>query len=124
MEILELTDLVRQTAFEVHSFLGNGHLERIYESALIHRLDKLGIRARQQVPLAVYDQDGHLLGSYCGDLFVEEKLLVELKAVKALTHEHEAQVFAYLKSCRLKHAVLINFGSYRFQIRKYASPFC
>ena len=123
MKILELTDLVRQTAFNIHAYLGNGHLERIYESALVHRLRKLGIQVRQQVPLAVYDEDDHLLGDYFSDLLIEGRLLIELKAVKALTREHEAQVFAYLKSCRLRHAVLINFGSYRFEVRKYASPF-
>ena len=122
MEILELTGLVRQTAFDVHAYHGHGHLERVYENALVHRLRKRGIRAQQQAPIRVFDEDGEPVGDYC-DLFVEDRLLVELKAVKALTKEHEAQVFAYLKSLRIKHGVLINFGSFRFEIRKYVSPF-
>ena len=58
MDIKELCDLVRQTAFEVHAFHGHGHLERVYENALAHRLRKTGIRVDQQYPIRVYDADG------------------------------------------------------------------
>jgi GxxExxY protein len=54
---------------------------------------------------------------------IQDVLLVELKNVRTLNREHEAQVLAYLKSCRLQHALLINFGSYKFEIRKYANRF-
>ena len=74
----------------------------------------------QQHPLTVYDEDGTIIGEYFADLLIENSLIVELKTAKALAPEHEAQVIGYLKSSRLDHALLINFGSYKFQIRKFA----
>ena len=68
----------------------------------------------------MYDEDGTLIGDYYADLLVEDHLVVELKAAKKLAPEHEAQILGYLKSSRKEHGLLINFGSYRFQIRKFA----
>jgi GxxExxY protein len=118
--IKELCGLVRQTSYEIHLYHGHGHLEKVYENALAHRLRKLGLEVKQQHPIDVYDQDGTLLGEYLADLLVEGALIVELKTVKTLAPEHEAQILGYLKSARLPHGLLINFGSYQFQIRKYA----
>ena len=119
MDIMELTDEVRETAFAIHKYHGNGHLEKIYENALIHRLRKEGFKAEQQFPLKVYDEDGRTLGEYFADLFVEDKLIIELKACSNLAEEHKAQLFGYLKSSRVEHGVLINFGSPKLQIKKY-----
>jgi GxxExxY protein len=118
--IFELCDLVRQTAFEVHKYLGHGHLEKIYESALANRLSKAGLKVERQYPLPVYDEDGTLLGDYFADLWIEQQLIVELKACKSLSEEHTAQIIGYLKSSGIEDGLLINFGSYKFQIRKYA----
>ena len=118
--IKELSDLVRQTSYEIHVYHGHGHLEKVYENALAHRLRKLGLEVKQQHPINVYDEDGTLLGEYLADLLVEGGLIVELKTAKTLAPEHEAQILGYLKSARLTHGLLINFGSYEFQIRKYA----
>lgn len=74
----------------------------------------------QQHPLQVFDEDGTLIGDYMTDLFVENCLIIELKTVKTLVNEHVAQVLGYLKSARIEHGLLINFGSYKFEIRKYA----
>jgi GxxExxY protein len=87
-EVLKLCDQVRQTAFELHAFLRHGHLERVYENGLVHRLRKLDIRVEQQHPLSVSDEDGTLLGEYCADLFIESCLIVELKACRAIAPEH------------------------------------
>lgn len=114
-------EVVRETAFAIHVYLGHGHLERIYENALVHRLKTAGIDVQQQVPLDVFDEDGFLLGRYVADLLVGGVILVELKTVKNLAREHEAQLLAYLRSCRLEHGLLLNFGSFRFEIRKYAN---
>ncbi|MET0502338.1 MAG: GxxExxY protein [Candidatus Binatia bacterium] len=115
-----MCDEVRQTAYEIHLYLGHGHLEKVYLNALVHRLRKKGIEVKQQYPLNVYDEDGTLLGEYFADLLVEGKLIVELKAAKSLGLEHEAQILGYLRSGRLEHGLLMNFGSARFQIRKFA----
>jgi GxxExxY protein len=74
----------------------------------------------QQHPIKVYDEDGTVLGDYYADLLVQGCLIIEIKAVKALADEHTAQILGYLKSARLEHGLLINFGSYKFEIRKFA----
>jgi GxxExxY protein len=117
--INDLCDAVRQTAYDIHVYLGNGHLEKVYENALAHRLQKAGLDAKQQHPLKVYDEDGTEIGDYFADLLVENRVIVELKAAKTIADEHIAQMLGYLKASRIEHGLLINFGSYRFQIRKY-----
>lgn len=117
--IKELCDLVRQTAYAIHLYHGHGHLEKVYENALAHRLKKIGLSVKQQYPITVYDEDGTVIGEYFADLLVDEKLVVELKACRALADEHVAQILGYLKSARIEDGLLINFGSYRFQIKKY-----
>jgi GxxExxY protein len=99
---------------------GHGYLEKVYENALVNRLGREKIHVQNQFPLSVYDEDGTLLGKYFADLWIEGRLAVELKACKCLTDERSAQILGYLKASGIRHGLLINFGSYRFQIRKYA----
>jgi GxxExxY protein len=75
---------------------------------------------KQQESITVYDEDGTVIGEYFADILVDGWLILELKAVKMLANEHVAQIMGYLKSARLKHGLLINFGSYRFEIKKFA----
>jgi GxxExxY protein len=114
-----LSDQVRQIAYDIHVYHGHGHLEKVYENALAHRLQKAGFAVRQQHPIQVFDEDGILIGDYFADLLVEGCLIIELKTARTLAPEHEAQVLGYLKSSRLEHALLINFGSFKFEIRKF-----
>jgi GxxExxY protein len=118
-DIKALCDQVRQTSYDIHVYHGHGHLEKVYENALAHRLRKAGLDVKQQHPIKVYDEDGTLLGDYLADLLVAGELIVELKTTKTLANEHEAQILGYLKSARLEHGLLINFGSYKFEIRKF-----
>ena len=115
-----LSDQVRQIAYDIHVYHAHGHLEKVYENALAHRLRKAGLDVKQQHPINVYDEDGTLIGEYLADLLSEGVLIVELKTARTLAPEHEAQVLGYLKSARLEHGLLINFGSYKFEIRKFA----
>ena len=117
--INQLCDVVRETSFAIHKYHRNGHLEKIYENALVHRLRKQGLKVEQQFPLTVYDEDGTILGEYFADLFVEDCLIVELKAVKATTDEHVAQLLGYLKSSRIETGLLINFGAAKLYVKKY-----
>jgi len=117
--INELCDVVRQTGYAIHAYLAHGHLEKVYENALIHRLKKLGLAASPQARIQVFDEDGTSLGNYTADLVIEDRLIVELKTAKALAPEHEAQLIGYLKSSRIKHGLLINFGAPKFEIRKF-----
>lgn len=115
----ELCDLVRETSYAIHLYHAHGHMEKVYENALVHRLRLAGLDVKQQHPIHVLDEDGTVIGEYFADLIVEDRLVVELKAVKILADEHTAQLLGYLKSTRIEHGMLINFGSYRFQIKKY-----
>jgi GxxExxY protein len=119
-EVNLLCDRVRQIAYDIHIYLGHGHLEKVYEMALAHRLRKANIAVEQQYPLNVYDEDGTLLGEYYADLLIEHILIVEIKAGRAFALEHEAQILGYLRSAKLEHGLLINFGSQKFEIRKFA----
>jgi len=119
-DIMELSDVVRETAFAIHRYHRHGHLEKVYENALAHRLRKLGLDVKQQHALQVYDEDGTLIGDYNADLFVDNRLIIELKAAKALADEHTAQLLGYLRASRIEHGLLLNFGAPKFEIRKFA----
>lgn len=114
-----MVDQVREIAYAIHVYLGHGHLEKVYENALVHRLRKAGYQVRQQASITVYDEDGTTIGEYYADLLVEDRLIIELKTAKSIAPEHEAQILGYLKATRIEHGLLINFGAYKFQIRKY-----
>lgn len=119
VRVKELCDRVRQIAYDLHVYLGTGYLEKIYENGLLHRLAKAGIRCEKQVPVQVFDDDQFCLGEYKLDLVVEEILVVEIKAARGIDDKHVAQILGYLKATALSHGLLINFGSAKFQIRKF-----
>jgi GxxExxY protein len=118
-DVLKLCDQVRQVAFDLHTYLKDGHLEKVYDNGLAHRLRKRGIKVLQQHPLSVYDEDGTVLGDYYADQFVEDSIVVELKACRSLIDGHAAQILGYLRASRQRHGLLINFGSPVIQIKKF-----
>ena len=101
--INDLCDIVRQTAYDIHVYHGNGHLEKVYENALANRLRKAGLDVKQQHALKVYDEDGTEIGDYFADLLIDGRLIVELKAAKTIADEHVAQTLGYLKASRIEH---------------------
>ncbi len=119
MEIKALCDIIRQTSYDIHCYLGVGFLEKVYENALVNRLSKCGLMIEQQCSLTVFDEDGAIIGDYFADLVINKELIIELKACSHLQKVHEAQLLNYLKVTGLKHGLLINFGSERFEIRKF-----
>lgn len=116
-ELRDLASQVGQIAYGVHEYFGNGLLEKVYESALEHRLEKAGFKVERQRQLKVFDDDGYCVGDYFADMLVNDCLIVELKAVKTLAPEHFAQILNYLKITHNPIGLLINFGSYRFERR-------
>jgi GxxExxY protein len=118
--LFQLCDRIRETSFSLHCHLRHGHSEKVYENGLVHRLKKQGLAVVQQQPLHVLDEDGTLLGEFFADLFVQNQLVVELKACRALVDEHVAQLLGYLRASRMEHGLLINFGASKLEIRKYA----
>ena len=114
-----LADVIRQTGFEIHKYFGNGFLEKVYENSLAHRLRKTGYMVEQQVAIKVYDEDDFVVGDYVADLMVNDEFIVELKASKALSSEHEAQVLHYMKATKKRHGMLLNFGAPKYEVHKY-----
>ncbi len=123
-EIFRLCDLIRETSFSLHQYLRYGHLERVYENGLAHRLRKAGLKVEQQYHLQVVDEDGTILGDFIADLYVENCLVVELKACKAIIGDHTAQLLGYLRASGIEHGLLINFGASKLEVKKYVLSNC
>jgi len=118
-DIFGLCDLVRDASYALHKFLRHGHLESVYEKGLKHRLEKLGLKVEAQFGLEVRDEDGTALGQFLADLLVENRLILEIKAVKQLIDARVSQLLGYLRATGIEHGLLINFGSPKLEVRKY-----
>jgi len=113
----EITEKILAACFEVAGELGAGFLESVYEKALLIALRQKGLEAEEQYPTRVHFR-GVPVGEFFADLLVEEKVVVELKAVKALAPEHQAQVINYLKATGIEVGLLVNFGSPKIEYRR------
>ncbi|HSL53151.1 MAG TPA: GxxExxY protein [Pyrinomonadaceae bacterium] len=118
IDIFALCDVIRETSFDIHRYLRNGHREQIYENALVHRLQKQGISVVQQPEIRVFDEDGTVLGYLKADLIVENQLICEIKGAQSIVDEHIAQLLGYLRASRMEHGMLINFGRSRLEVKK------
>ena len=106
-------------AFDVINELGAGFLESVYEKALLLALRQKGLTAVAQHPIEVIFR-GHCVGDFYADLLVEGSVIVELKAVKALTPEHEAQVINDLNATGVEVGLLLNFGGAKLQFKRFS----
>lgn len=113
-----LTETIIGCAFKVHKILGSGFLEKVYENALRVELMKQGLRVRQQEPIKIW-YEGQMVGDYFADLLIEERIIIELKAVQSLVKEHDVQLVNYLTATKMDVGLLINFGSSVQVKRKY-----
>lgn len=113
----EITEAILGACFEVAKELGSGFLESVYEKALALALRQKGLRVRCQHPVKVLFR-GECVGEFIADLLVEECVIVELKAAKALAPEHLAQVIKYLKATGIDVGLLVNFGCPRLEYRR------
>jgi len=113
----ELSQKVIGCAFEVSNTLGAGFFEKVYEKALCIEFEKNGIKFKCQQPILV-KYKGSIVGEYVTDIVVERCLLLELKAVKTLCGEHEAQLLNYLKATGLSCGLLLNFGKPKLGIKR------
>jgi GxxExxY protein len=105
----ELTEQIIGIFYEVYNELGSGFLEKVYEEAMAVMLKERGIPFQQQVPLPVWFH-GQVIGTYDADLIVNNVVLLELKACRALDAAHEAQLLHYLRSTEIEVGLLLNFG--------------
>jgi GxxExxY protein len=113
----ELTFKIIGLAMEVHNDLGSGFLEKVYENALMVQFKNNNIKALQQFPIKVLFR-GEIIGDYVVDIFVENKILIELKSIEKLADIHKAQVINYLKATEQKIALLINFGRKKLEYER------
>lgn len=114
----DLTEQIRHAAFEVHRYFCNGFLEKVYENALAYKLRKYEIDCQQQSPLKVYFEDNVVVGEYIADLVVENKIIVEIKAISELDKIHYAQLKHYLKTTGYRLGLLINFGKPMLEFKR------
>jgi GxxExxY protein len=105
----EITDIILRSFYEVYNELGNGFLESVYENALHIVLTGYGLYVERQKGINVFFR-GKIIGDFKADLIVNEKVIIELKAVRALDPAHEAQLINYLKATDIEVGLLLNFG--------------
>jgi len=117
MEINDITYAINGAVFEVNKILGPGFLEKVYENALLFELKQRELIAETQVPVKViYKQN--VVGEYIADIFVEKKVIIELKTVKTIEKIHEAQLLNYLKATGIKVGLLVNFYHQKAEIKR------
>lgn len=117
-----VTEKIIGCAYAVGNALGCGYLEKVYENALAHEIGKTGLKVEQQKSIQVR-YDGVLVGDFFADILVEDHVIVELKAARAVEDIHIAQCLNYLKATGLQVALLINFGSPRVQIKRVVNNY-
>jgi GxxExxY protein len=105
----ELSEKIIAAAYAVHNQLGCGFVEKVYKNSLALELEEMGVKCSCEVPLQVTYR-GKVVGEYCADVIVEDKIVVEVKAVSRLDPVHEVQLVNYLKATGLSVGLLINFG--------------
>lgn len=118
----DLTGKILAACFEVSKELGIGFIESVYEKALMVALQQKGLKAERQKPLTVYFR-GVVVGEFFVDVLVENKVLIELKAVSGLANEHFAQTINYLKATCIEVGMLINFGNPTLEYRRFNNKF-
>ena len=119
MDIERLIYDVNGAALAVHEHLPPGFLESVYKKALLHELELRGIHAVEEQGINIYYK-GHCVGNYKADIFVENRLILELKSVSHISVDHELQLVNYLTATGIDTGILYNFGSQMLEIkRKY-----
>jgi GxxExxY protein len=119
MEHAKLTETIIGAAMKVHRTLGSGFLESVYQRALTHELRKLGLTVECAKPITV-TYDGITVGEFFADMFVEQVVMVENKAVQTIIPAHEVQLVNYLTATGIEIGLLLNFGNERLEFqRKY-----
>ena len=117
----DLTKQIINTCFTTHNELGTGFLEKVYQEALSIMLDEIGIHYEREKHLPIKFRGKILECDYIADFVIENKAILELKAVKDLDNLHEAQILNYLKATGFQIGLLINFGQKRLQIKRIAA---
>ncbi|MBC7901215.1 MAG: GxxExxY protein [Saprospiraceae bacterium] len=115
----ELTEKIIGCAFKVSNTLGCGFLEKVYENSLAYELRRAGFQVSQQRKIDVF-YDGVVVGFYESDIIVDGCIIIEVKALSALTDAHKAQCLNYLKATGIRLGLLVNFGIPKVEIKRIA----
>ena len=115
--LIKLTKKLIKVFYDVYNELGYGFLEKVYQNAMYYELKDLGYNVEAQRQITVFYKDIEV-GKYYADLIIDDKIVIELKAAKALVVEHEAQLLNYLKATDIEVGLLFNFGKKPEFIRK------
>jgi GxxExxY protein len=113
----KITQRILGAAFKVHSTLGPGFLETVYEEALAHELQSRGINCSRQIEIPIH-YDGVMVGKHRLDLSVEESVIVERKAIKELAEIHTAIMISYLTATNLSVGLLLNFAKTKLDFKR------
>ena len=117
MEVNDSTYAINGAVFEVNRVLGAGFLEKVYEKALLTELRIRGLKAENQVLIKVFYKE-EIVGEYIADIFVEDRVVVEIKSVENLEKIHEAQLLNYLKASGTQVGLLANFRHPKAEIKR------
>ena len=109
MKSKELSSKIINAFYTVYNTLGYGFLEKVYENSMMIELNKIGLNCSRQVPISV-KYGNEIVGEYYADILVEDKIILELKAIKTLTKQDEAQLLSYLTATDIEVGLLLNFG--------------
>ena len=109
MKHSDITEKIIACVYTVYNKLGFGFLEKVYENAPMIELRKAGLHVEQQCPVEIY-YEGEIVGDYVADIIVENKIILELKAVDKILDIHEIQLKNYLNAMNIEVGLLINFG--------------
>lgn len=107
----EISFYVRKSIFSVYNELGPGLLEKVYERVLSYELENNGLKVKTQVPMKIKFRDTFIDSSFIADIIVEDKVIIEVKAVTEIKNIHHQQVLTYLKLTDLKLGILVNFNT-------------
>jgi GxxExxY protein len=107
----EIAKVIVDVAYQIHSRLGPGLLESVYEAVMLHEIRKRGLQADAQIPIPVVWEEVKLEIGFRADLIVERKVIVELKSVEQLAPVHKKQLLTYLRLTDCRLGLLINFGA-------------
>lgn len=113
----KLTESIIGCAFKVSNTLGIGFLEKVYENALVIELNVASLKCEQQKPIPVIYR-GVVIGEYFADILVDSRVIIEIKAAKAIEDSHRAQLINYLKATGIHLGLLLNFGTTKLGISR------
>ena len=117
MKFEELTEKIIGCVYRVYNTMGSGYLESVYEKCFIIELEKNNLHSEAQKPIVVYYQEIEV-GNFIADVIVENKIVIEIKAVKQLIKVHEVQLVNYLTATGIDIGLLINFGNEKIEIKR------